>query len=205
MAEYPDNSHNAKDQQRQNQKKAEHKLEKVITKGAKTRKKSEARKFLGFFIPEDKESVKGYIITDIIIPSIKNGIADVISLVLFGEAGRLGRGGRGGGASKISYQKYYRDDRDDRREYSRPRLAGGFDYEEIVFESRGDADLVLDQMEAAINQYGLVTIADLYDLAGMTCQNYLANNYGWSDISTARVVSSRDGFYLQLPRTVQIK
>lgn len=202
MADYPDNSHSARERQDSGQS-TDRKLEKVVSGETKTRKKSEVKKFANIFVPEDTENVKSYILMDVIVPGIKNAIADVVSIMLFGEVGRLGRGGRDRG-SKISYQKYYRDDRDDRRDYGRPRGTAGFEYDDILFESRGDADLVLDQLESAINIYGMASVADLYDLAGVTCRSYTANKYGWTDIRTAKVVRVRDGYILQLPRAVQI-
>lgn len=202
MAEYPDNSHSARERKQDGSSPPEKKLEKVVSGGAKTRKKSEVKKLTNVFIPEDAENVKSYILMDVIVPGIKNAIADVVSIMLFGEAGRLG--GRREKGSRVSYQKYYDDRRDDRRDYGRPRAAAGFEYDDIIFETRGDADLVLDQMESAIDQYSIVSIADLYDLAGITCRSYTANKYGWTDLRTAKVVRIRDGYILQLPRTVQI-
>ena len=201
MAEYPDNSHSSREQ-RQDSNQQERKLEKVVSGETKTRKKSTGQKFANIFVPEDVESVKSYILMDVVIPGVKNAIADAISIMLFGEVGRLGRGGKSG--SRISYQKYYRDDRDDRRDYSRPRSAASFEYDDIICETRGDADMVLDQLESAIANDGMASVAELYDLAGMTCRTYTANKYGWTDIRTAKVVRIRDGYILQLPRTVQI-
>ena len=201
MAEYPDNSHSTRERQDSGQQPAK-KFDKVVTNETKIRKKTDAEKFANFFVPEDVDNIKSYILMDVVIPGIKNAIADVVSIMLFGETGRLGRRSRDK-ASKISYQKYY-DDRDDRREYSRPRNATGFDYDDILFETRGDADLVLDQLESAIAKYGLVSVADLYDLAGKTCRSYTAYKYGWTDIASAKVVRIREGYILQLPRTVQI-
>ena len=192
MPEYPNNSHSA----RENSTPPDKKMGKVVTGAAKTRKKSEAKKLANTFLPDDVTSVKSYILMDVIVPGVKNAIADVVSIMLFGEAGRIG--GKKGNGSKVSYQRYYDDRRDDRRDYARPRSAA-YDYDDIIFESRGDADLVLDQLEAAINQFGLASVADLYDLAGITCPNYTANKYGWTDIRSARVVRIRDGYILQLP------
>lgn len=202
MAEYPDNSHSARERQGDGINPAEKKLDKVVSGTAKTRKPSEVKKFANIFVPEDVDNVKSYILTDVIIPGIKNAIADVVSIILFGEIGRT-RTGKDRGGSRIAYQKYYDDKRDDRREYGRPRSAG-FDYDDIIFETRGDADLVLDQLEAAIANYGIASVADLYDLAGITCRSYTANKYGWTDIRNAKAVRVRDGYILQLPRTVQI-
>ena len=131
-------------------------------------------------------------------------IAYVVSIVLFGEAGRIG--GRKNAGSKVSYQRYYDDPRrDDRRNYNqRPRPVAGFEFDDIIFDNRGDADLVLDQLESAIANYGMASVLDLYDLAGLTCQNYMADKYGWTDIQSARVARTRDGYILQLPRAIQI-
>ena len=203
MAEYPNNSHSARERTDSTAPgKAEKKLEKVVTGAAKTRKKSEARKFVNIFVPEDGENVKSYIMMDVIIPGIKNAIADVISIVLFGDSGRIG-GSRSkrDGRSRLTY---WDDRRDDRREYGRPRAAAGFEYDDIIFETRGDAELVLDQLESAIANYGIASVADLYDLAGITCRKYTANRYGWTDIQSAKVIRTREGYTLQLPRTVQI-
>lgn len=202
MADYPDNSHSARERKQDGASPPDKKLDKVVSGETKTRKKSEVKKFANIFVPEDVDNVKSYILMDVIVPGIKNAIADVVSIVLFGEAGRLG--GRREKGSRVSYQKYYDDRRDDRRDYGRPRAAAGFEFDDIIFESRGDADLVLDQLESAIANYGLASVADLYDLAGITCRSYTANKYGWTDIRTAKVIRLRDGYTLQLPRTVQI-
>lgn len=202
MAEYPDNSHSARERKQDGSGPPNKKLAKVVSGGTKTRKKSEVKKLANIFVPEDAENVKSYILMDVLVPGIKNAIADVVSIMLFGEANRLG--GRRDKGSRLSYQRYYDDRRDDRRDYGRPRAAAGFEYDDIVFETRGDADLVLDQLESAIANYGLASVADLYDLAGITCRSYTANKYGWTDIRAAKVIRTYDGYILQLPRTVQI-
>ena len=203
MAEYPNNSHSArKRSDAAAAGKTEKKLNKVVTGAAKTKKKSEARRVLSIFAPDDAENVKSSILSDVIVPGVKAAIADVISIVLFGDTGRIGS--RKSGGSRIAYQKYYDDRRDDRREYGRPRAAVGFEYDDIIFETRGDADLVLDQLESAIAKYEVASVADLYDLAGVTCRNYTANRYGWSDIQSVKVVRTSEGYVIRLPRAVQI-
>ena len=136
MAEYPNNSHSAREKSTATAAgKTEKKLDKVVTGAAKTKKKSEARRFLNIFAPDDAENVKSSILSDVIVPGVNAAIADVISIVLFGDTGRIG--GRKSGGSRIAYQKYYDDRRDDRREYGRPRAAVGFEYDDIIFETGG--------------------------------------------------------------------
>ena len=83
MAEYPNNSHSArKRSDAAAAGKTEKKLNKVVTGAAKTKKKSEARRFLSIFAPDDAENVKSSILSDVIVPGVKAAIADVISLSL---------------------------------------------------------------------------------------------------------------------------
>lgn len=79
---YPDNSHSA----RENASPPSKRVEKVVNGTAKTRKQSEVKKFAGIFMPDEVGDVKTFIITDVVIPGLKNAIADVVSIVLFGEA-----------------------------------------------------------------------------------------------------------------------
>ena len=154
MPEYPDNSHSA----RENTSPPSKRVEKVVNGTAKTRKQSEVKKFAGIFMPDEVGDVKTFIITDVVIPGLKNAIADVVSIVLFGEAGRIGT--RKNAGSKVSYQRYYDDPRrDDRRNYNqRPRPVAGFEFDDIIFDNRGDADLVLDQLESAMTGWTAATI-----------------------------------------------
>lgn len=201
MGEYPDNSIRSRDGQRKPDTIPEKKVEKVVTGAVKARKKSEAKKFANIFVPEDTASVKNYILMDVLVPGIKNAIGDIVSILLFGGAGRIGKKNSG---SKISYQDRYDGRRDDRRDYSRPKNIPGYEYDDIIIETRGEADLVLDQLEEIISVYGTASIVDLYDLVGITGRSYTDRDYGWSDIRNAKVVRVRDGYVLQLPKAVPI-
>lgn len=199
MAEYPNNSISAKQSQRNDIDPPEKKVEKVVAGNVKTRKKSEVKKFAGIFVPEDTTSVKSYILMDVVVPGIKNALAEVVSILLFGEVGRIG--GKKSG-SKVSYQRYYDDRREDRRDNSR-RVASGYEYDDIVIESRGEADMVIEQLEEIIATYGVASVADLYDLVGVSGR-FTDHKYGWTDIRNAKVVRVRDGYILQLPRALPI-
>lgn len=199
--DYPNNSHSARAGS-MTEPPREKRLEKVVTGNAKTKKKSGAKKFLGIFVADDMDNIRSSILSDALIPGLKRILAEAFSIFLFGDADRIG--GKGRSKSTISYQRYWDEKRDDRRDYTRPRTSG-FDYDDIEFESRGDADMVLEQLEAVIDQYGMVSVADLFDLAGVTCKaGFPANKYGWTDLRDAHIIRTRDGYILSLPRTVQI-
>lgn len=203
MEKYKPNSHRYKEGQKA---KTERKpMEKVITGKARVKKKSEVRKFADNFFSEDVANVKTYIISEVVIPTIKNALSDAIrygsDMLIYGEAGRSKRSSN---ASKVSYNRYY----DDRRELARrddsPRSRTRYSYDEITLDSRTEAEAVLRRMDEAIEEYGMVSVADLYDLVGITGE-YTDLNYGWFDLRNADVIRVRDGFLIKLPKVVPLR
>ena len=202
MEEYPSNSNKVKEAKRQ-QALTEKKVEKVITGTAKTRKKSEIRKFTDVFISEDVNNVKSYILMDVLVPAIKKAISDIVTngvdMILYGEAGSNKKRST---VSKISYNKMFDDPRSSRIHSERGRT--GLDYDELIFDSRGDAEAVLSALEDIIAQFGVASVGDLYDLAQVSTTNYAINKYGWSDLRSAEVIRARDGYMIKLPRALPL-
>lgn len=201
MQDYKPNSNRFKEEQRTAQKAIpEKKVEKVIKGKAKTKKKSDARRLMDSFISEDVSSVKSYIVDDLIIPTVKRTIVDAIKnsaeMIFLGKVSDSGRGRSGGGY--VSYRDYGR--RDERKSSD---TRSSFDYDEIRFEYRGDAEAVLDQMIDMIDRYGIATVADMYDMADMTAP-YTSNRYGWTSLRTADVARVSDGYIIRLPKAMPI-
>ena len=199
MTEYKANSHRVKEEQ---------KSKEVVKKDiqpvakAKTKKKSEVKKFADVFIAEDITSVKDYIVNDVLIPAAKKAISDIITngidMILYGEA--KGRDRRRDGGSRVSYTKYYERDRD--RDYDRARTRRSvYDYDDIILDTRGEAEDVLNRMDDLIDAYGMVSVADLYDLVGIS-GSYTDNKYGWTNLRNAEVRRTRDGYLLKLPKAL---
>lgn len=201
MADYQPNSHKSKELATKTQTE-ERRVQKVVSGKAKT-KKNGARKLTDIFISEDASNVKSYIFMDVLVPAIKKAISDIvtdgIAMILYGETG----GRKSKSSSRVSYRSYYDDRRDDRRDRDRFESRGRFDYDDIVFESRGEAELVREQMVELIERYGFVTVADMYDMADLTAP-YTANKYGWTNIRNAEPVRVRDGYILKLPKAMPI-
>lgn len=214
MAEIPDykpNTKKYKEEQAQQQTTEKPKVEKVINGTAKVKKKSELRKFADNFIAEDAESVKSYVVRDVVIPSVIDLIEDIvvggIRTLLRGDSGRRDSRDRGrysGSPSYVNYTRY--SDRDDRRrDRDDNRSRRGYDQGNVVVNSRADAEAVIEQMDGIMDTYGMVSVADLYDLVGMTA-NFTDNNYGWTNIRNAKPVRLRDGGWeIQMPKAIPIK
>lgn len=204
MAEYKPNSNKYKEEQRQQQTDDKKKVEKVVKGVVKVKKKNELRKFADIFVAEDAGSVGSYIFMEVLVPAIKKAISDIVTdgidMILYGSPRKHGKGS---GVANVSYRSFY-DKRDDRHRDDNPRTRTGYNYDDIVLESIGEANEVIDQMGALIETYGMVSVADLYDLVGKSC-NYTDNKYGWTNISNAEAIRVRDGYLLKLPKAAPLK
>lgn len=192
--DYKSNSNKSKQEQKQSEKR----VEKIISGSAKAKKKSEVKKLTDVFISEDIHNVKTYIWLDIIVPIVKKAISETVDVILYGETGHSKKKSP---ASRVSYRSYY-EDRDDnrRRDYGSIRRSN-YDYNDIVLENRGDAEEVLIKLDELIDVYGSASIADLYDMVGMS-GSYTDNRYGWDKPGVGSVVRVRDGWLLKLPKVI---
>ena len=185
--------------------KTDKKVEAVIANSAKVRKKGEMQKIADNFIAEDANTVKSYVLSEVIIPAAKKILSDIITtglnMFLYGEAGHTKRVSP---ASKISYGSYYQQEPNRARPVSVSNRYSGLDYDEILFETRGDAEAVLDAMNDIISQFGTVSVSDLYDLAHVPNDNYTMNRYGWTNIGGSTAIRVRDGYILKLPRAIPL-
>lgn len=203
MEEYKPNSHKSKEQNVEPVEKR--RMKKVVSGKTQTTKRSGIRKFSDIFGADDVSNIGSYILNDIIIPAFKNTIYDTVTngLRMFLHTDDIrDRGGRSSGGSRISYTNYYAKS-NDRRPSEDYRNRGRFDYEDILFETRGDAEMVLTQMDEMLERYPTVSVLDMYDAAGITAP-YTADKYGWTDIHTAKVVPVRGGYVIKLPKAFPI-
>ena len=179
------------------------KIEPVVKRGAKLRKKNELQKVAGSIISEDAKSVKSYILMDVLVPAIKDAIEDIVTngirMLLRGDTSAR-RSGPSGGISHISYNKAY--DRRDRSSLDRPR--GVMDFDDLILPTRYEAEEVLRSLDDLIETYRIVSVADMYEAAGIRDFEYTARNYGWKDIRRAEVVHVRNGYWLKMPNVSPI-
>lgn len=186
----------------------EKKTEKVVTGKVKQQKRSLSKRLAETFLEDDTKSVGSYILYDVLIPAAKDLISDMITgavdMALFGERRRGARTIRDRGHSYTNYNASYRGRQTgpalrEERDISRGARAR-HDFGEIVLESRGEAEDVLSHLVDMTIDYGQATVADLYDLLGIT-SNFTDNKYGWTDLRNASVSRVRGGYLINLPRT----
>lgn len=196
---FPSNNHSSR-------KKAKN-LSKVTSGKVVKKKKSLGNKFAETFFGDNIEGVSSYVLYDVIIPAAKNMISDTVTngieMALFGKT-KGSRTRRDRGKSYVSYSSYSRDPRrstsrpNERDRNSRNRASHNFD--DIILESRGEAEEVLSCLVDLTDEYGMASVADMYDLVGIT-SNFTDNKYGWFDLGRASVSRVREGYLISLPRT----
>lgn len=203
MEDYKPNSHRFKEEQKESAEKK--KVEKVVNSKVKVKKKSEISKFADVFISEDASNVKSYIFMDVLVPAIKKAISDIVTdgidMILYGETGRNKKRSGNNNSTYVSYNRYS-DRRDERRETSY-RAATRYDFADVTFDTKRDAEDVLERMEELLDTYGMVTVGDFNDLIGITGE-FTDQRYGWTSLRTTDIIRVRDGYKLKLPRVTPV-
>lgn len=200
---YPGNSHRERMLESE-ENEPERKVTKVVTGKVRERKKSFLDKVGNVLFGDDTKSVGSYIMWDVLIPAAKNTISEMVSsgieMLLFGEA-RGSSTRRDKGKSYVSYNSLYRDrDRDrDRGRQDNYRIRANHKFDDIIIESRGEAEEVLSSLVDLIDNYDVATVSDFYDLVGMT-SDFTDNKYGWRNLNRATVNRVREGYILVMPK-----
>ena len=198
MEEYKPNSYKSREEQADVPAK---KAEKVVSGTVKSKKKSEMQKIADVFIAEDIHNVKNYIWMDVLVPSIKKAMSEIvkngIDMILYGEAGRPRNTSA---SSTISYGSCFKRD-NAKRDFTRTR--GGYEYGNYLIDNRGEAEDVLSRMDEMMATYKIVSVADFYDLLGVD-GNYTDYKYGWTDIRSAKIVPTSDGYLIKLPKAMPL-
>lgn len=197
--------------------KTEKKVERVVTGEVIRRKKPLGKRFGEVFGGGDAQSVASYVVADVLLPAAKDMIADAVSQgiekMLFGEA-------RGGGRSRVnnqrkpassytSYNKFSGGHPANSRDRAEPRSMSDrarstHDFDEIILDSRAEAQGVLENMFSLIDDYDVATVADLYELVGTT-GSFTDERWGWTDMRGCTVSRIKGGYLLDLTKPEYLK
>ena len=78
--------------------------------------------------------------------------------------------------------------------------------DELQCDSLAECNRIKDEMKQVIDEYGFVTVDDLYNIAGLnkTGHSYDYFNRGWADLSCTEIISLKDCYVLKLPNPMFI-
>jgi hypothetical protein len=176
------------------------------------RKKSLRKQFSETFVAGDAKSAVRYVIFDVLLPAAKDMIVEAgsqgIEKLIFGDSRRRGSTPpQSGPTGYVSYNRYSMGGRPNilnspQRAMSR-QARSRFDFDEIILESRVEAEEVIDRLFDLVSRYESATVADLYELVGLASV-HTDNKWGWTDIRGAGVSRTRGGYLLDLPDPIPL-
>lgn len=205
MEEFPNNSQRAK---QSGEPEIDKQIDKIIEGHATIRKASGWKRFRQSFIAGDATSVGEHVLWNLLIPSAKDALSDMastfIDMMIYGE--KRNRFGAGvptvglGSTSKFNYGAISTGSRQVNGPIQSPILepVRRPNPNEIIVQSRPEAQGVIAKMYEVLEKYKVVTVADLYRMVDISSE-YTDGSWGWTDLEGAGIKRIREGILLVLP------
>lgn len=203
MEHYPSNSHVSREAKREDRVKQTPSVKGHVKKSSP----------MSGAVNDILDNIGRYALEEVIKPTLRSSIHNIlttaIDIVIYGEDGGPRRRD-----SRRSYDSYYdrydrrgRDRDYDRRERRshRDRDRDRLTWEDIVYDSRGEAERAIEDMKDIIDRYGKAYVIDLCEVSSVTSDNYMDSRYGWYDFDDARSKPTYDGYRIVVHRPEPIK
>lgn len=185
-----------------------------VTANAKIRNNATSKKLSEAFLAEDVSNAKSYILWDVLMPSVK----DVFSQTLHSTIDAILGTRRGGSYGRQSYGSGYGSHTNyskissTSRERDIDRSYNTYTFDDIELDDSGVANLILDELNDIIDEYGSCSVNDYFE----TVRQYVRNlriemnpqdvNYGWTSLRSAQVMRAGRGmYYIKFPRVRPLK
>jgi len=168
------------------------------------------RRFLDFAFAESPKVLIKRVVENTLVPRAKAGVEEALNSFIHGMFWGQGQAPissivkgtvlRGGG---INYQAISSQQSalTMARESNQARSTGN--YEDLVCPTQEVAETLLANLYEVFNQYRVVAVADLYEMANIPTSTS-DNAYGWMSLDGARITKERNGYVLALPRPTLI-
>ena len=197
------------DKQRELEARSEKKVEQVITTPVVIKEPGIGRKLKTIFFGGEFKSAGQFVVSDIILPTLRNMFVDSVSgaaqRVAWGDSMR-NRNRRPEMRSRITYnaappqtqRPYSAILPNQAPRYPSVRPVNHREANDILIVSREEANLVLERLIDIVDKYEVASLADLYDLIGQP-SSPIDNKWGWTYLNTAEIRQTRNGYLLELP------
>jgi hypothetical protein len=180
------------------------KLEQVTSGEVIRKKKSLRKQFTETFVAGDLRSSVRYVMFDVLLPAAKDMVVESVyqgfEKLIYGESRRRGATRpQSGPTGYVSYDRFSTAHKmtSPQRVMSRQARVR-HDFDDIVLDSRVEAEEVIDRLFEVVSRYGAATVADLYELVGLASA-HTDHKWGWTDLTGAGVSRVRGGYLLDIP------
>lgn len=171
-------------------------------------KRPASRRFFDFLFAESPKQLGAKIGRDVIVPRIKAGFEEAansfLAGMLWGDSANRPMSNivrnaamRGGGFNYNGVSVSGGTPMQQAMQASAPRSSGN--YQDLVLPTQQFAEMILANAYDLLNQYRMVAVGDLYEIAGITPAPS-DNAYGWTSLDGSRISKVREGYLLELPR-----
>lgn len=200
--EFPPNSDKSKLGETEETK--EKNIKQVTSAPATRRKKGIGKQFKGIFFGGDARTAYQYVVYEVLIPGAKemllDGVREGMEKLVLGTSRRQRNAPTSGPMGYVSYNRFAMGQQ---QQPQRPRsMSRGsrvrHNFDEILLETRPEAEEVIDRLFDLVGSYGSASVSDLYDLVGIAA-THTDQKWGWEDLRGSGVRPVRGGYLLDLP------
>ena len=182
------------------------------------------RKMLSEFVAEDIHNIKDFLIYDVFIPAVKDGISNTVDVILYGQGRAITRGFNGSNtirrAGNTPYSSLYSSNNrpkvlsntiepekrqiNYRNAYTVQDVLIPYTMEEPNRVTENKAKDALATLRSRIARYGFVSVADFYETVLKEVPDDIQDHkWGWYDLSGAYIQKCRDGYILRMPKNIE--
>lgn len=143
-------------------------------------------------------------IDQVLIPKFMDLISDFLVDVVQRFFGKGSSGSRSGDRRRSGYGDHYGRDRS--TTVSDRKVDGPFNYEEVICDTKREAEDVLDKVQDIIDRYDVASINDLYKAADLDLGPYTYGDYGWDSLRDVKLRPTADRRYIiRMPRPINLR
>ena len=199
---YPSNSIKAREKAAEKKEKPE--IKPVIEEGeAKIVAPRLLRKIFNAFFPEaTNKPVGSFFLYDLCIPAIRSFVGNV--MISGGKNITRNPGGSMFGESKKSYDNYY-NGKVFYLNNTKQQRSKFYDSEHVWYVSLAKAQEVIDKMNAVLESYPNVNVADMKEFSKLESEIRPGDQYiGWTDLHDVKWYSDHGGYTVVYPPAVEL-
>lgn len=188
----------------------EKRVEQVTSGAAIIRKKPIGRRIAENFKGADGHDVGHYVVFEVVLPRLKDLIFDVgesaLRRALFGDSVK-GYSSRSTGVKGYTPYNTIASSAIPKQPTAKPTAQAASDeFGEILVETRGEAQTVMDKVGNLIETYGMASVSDLKACVGLT-GSFTDEKFGWIGMGGTdirRQGGSQPGYLLVFPRPEEL-
>lgn len=186
---------------------------KPVTSAKKAGKKGLGRQFKETFFSGNGKDAAAYMAEAVIVPAIRDTLHEAlqagIERVIYGDRASSPRRGYStpwsnqGENTRVAYDRISSSGTKPQRSMSR-QAKSRHSFDELIIDTRQEAEEVLERMYDILSQYGEVSVAHLYELTGIR-SDHTDMKWGWTNLRGSKAVRLRQGgFLLDLPSPISL-